>query len=174
MAGACGLQKQQVEASPIPSHHTFLSLMKGPRWRPPAPVTPASLMQKKCLSCYRELCSDFHEPPRKPEGCMRERAPRQGGRWRAGLCLVVAAILRLPRVTLESFCHKCKICDQRCHLTCLWSCSQIKTGGGLQVLWFWPRTPTTGGLNGGHRLGGPWQAIGIVCESVGEPRRILF
>lgn len=42
-----------------------------------------------------------------------------------------------PEVTwapVWPFCGKCRSCDQRCHLTCLWSHSQIKTGS-------WPLGP---------------------------------
>lgn len=62
------LQQQQVAALPTLFPHSFSSLMPG---QGPSPPHPALFMQKGHLSCYRELCLDFHERVRKPGGCIK-------------------------------------------------------------------------------------------------------
>lgn len=93
MVGALGLQQQQVEALPTPLPH--ISILDE-RPRAANPLFPVLLMQKECLSCYGELCSDCHEPPRKPEGWIRW-GPETGREVEGWPTPVVAAVLQVPQ-----------------------------------------------------------------------------
>lgn len=87
-------------------------------------------------------------------GVVSNEAPRRCWRWRAGLESCCGSYVRLPRGdpgACLAFSGKCRSCDQRCHLTCSQSCSQIKVEAGFQVLWLLPQVPRPGSLNGGYK-----------------------